>query len=43
MPTRSTVDGAGFTIRLGGSRSGDHAARRDAWRRVLDLVEAPSR
>jgi dienelactone hydrolase len=43
LPTRVAVDLGDHEIRLGGSRSGNQAARVDAWRRLLEHVEAPVR
>ena len=41
FPTRAGLDDDGVAVRFGGSLAGNHNARLDAWRRLLDLVGAP--
>ena len=40
IPTRTGLEDAGVTYPFGGSRTGNQAARLDAWRRILDFVGA---
>jgi pimeloyl-ACP methyl ester carboxylesterase len=43
FPMPSVFNADEFTLRPGGSRTGNHAARVDGWRRILEHVEAPYR
>jgi pimeloyl-ACP methyl ester carboxylesterase len=41
FPSRAAFDEGGYTVRFGGSLTGNHAARLDAWHRLLEHVQAP--
>jgi len=40
VPEDVVAGSDGFSFSFGGSRAGNQAARRDAWRRLIDLVRA---